>query len=109
MDKDDTYRRYILDAIAKIEKYVNGMTYQQFAADDLVQDGVVRELEIIGESAKRLSESFKANALKIPWKKVAGARDVLIHDYMSVDLEVVWKTVTDDLPSLKTALTNLKG
>lgn len=104
MDKDATYKQHILDAMAKIEKFVHGLSYEQFLTNDLVQDGVIRELEIIGESAKRLSQPLKAATPKIPWKEIAGTRDVLIHDYMSVDLEIVWKTVTDDLPALKSAL-----
>ncbi len=106
MDKDGIYSRHILDAIAKIEKYVAGLDQDQFSANDLVQDAVVRELEIIGEAVKRLSEPFKVKSPQLPWKAIAGTRDVLIHDYISVDAEIVWKTVQDDLPILKSVLTS---
>ncbi len=104
MERDDIYRRHILDAIARIEKFTHGLNYEQFCANDLVQAGVVRELEIIGEAAKRLSEPFKIETKQIPWRKITGTRDFLIHDYVGVNLEVVWKTIADDLPSLKSAL-----
>lgn len=104
MDKNDIYRRHILDAIAKIEKYIHGVDEEQFAVNDLVQDGVVRELEIIGEAVKRLSATFKTRAPELPWKAIAGTRDILIHEYISVDVEIVWKTIKDDLPILKAAL-----
>ncbi|MEK7537388.1 MAG: DUF86 domain-containing protein [Patescibacteria group bacterium] len=104
MDKDDIYKRHILDAIAKIERYINGVDQKKFAVDELVQDGVVRELEIIGEAVKRLSAKFKTRAPELPWKAIAGTRDILIHEYISVDVEIVWKTIKDDLPILKAAL-----
>lgn len=104
MDKDDIYRRHILDAIAKIERYVTGIDQAHFVTNDLIQDGVVRELEIIGEAVKRLSGTYKASMPNLPWKAMAGTRDILIHEYISVDVEIVWKTITDDLPTLKAKL-----
>lgn len=72
------------------------------------QDGIIRELEIIGEAAKKLSNDFKENNASIPWRKVIGMRDklILIHDYFEVDAAAVWKTVKEDIPAFKRELLN---
>lgn len=103
MDRDNIYKRHILDAITAIEEYVQNKTFDDFANDRLLQDGVVRKLEVIGEASKRLSEEFK-NRVNLPWKKITGTRDKLIHDYFEVDLEAVWKTTTEDLLEVKNKL-----
>ena len=104
MKDDAPYVLHILEAIAKIERYTNGMLYEAFVANELVQDGVVRELQIIGEAAKRLSENFKARHSEIPWKKITGTRDKLIHDYFETNVELIFEVVERDLPELKAAL-----
>jgi len=71
----------------------------------LIVDGVIREIEIIGEAAKRLSDSLKGKYPDIPWKDVCGMRDRLIHDYFGVDLDDVWRTAQEDLGDLKNVLT----
>lgn len=101
--KDElVYVRHIVDAIAAIEQFTAGHDYASFSINKMTQDAVIRELEIIGEASKRLSEAFKLSLPDIPWKNIAGMRDKLIHDYFGVNLEAVWKTVQDDLPPLKT-------
>ena len=67
----------------------------------MVQDGVIRQFEIIGEASKRLSDSIRVQYPEVPWKDMAGMRDVLIHDYINVEIDIVWKTVKDHLPQLK--------
>ena len=104
MDKDNVYAQHILDAIVSIEKFIAGGDYEKFSNDQLLQDGVVRELEIIGEATKKLSEAFKKSIPSLPWKDIAGMRDKLIHDYFSVDLEEVWKAATEDIELLKKEL-----
>lgn len=103
--KDDTvYKKHILDAIEKIEGYVHDVEKDVFMHDFLIQDGVVRELEIIGEAAKSFSPEFKEKTPAIPWREVVGMRNKLIHEYFEVDLDAVWKTVEEDVPFLKNEL-----
>ena len=108
MQKDDTvYLRHILDAISKIEEYVAGAGYQSFTQNTLVQDAVMRQLEIIGEAAKRISPALKDEYVHIPWKNMAGMRDKLIHDYFGVDIDAVWATLVQDIPALKREVTEI--
>lgn len=101
MKSDLPYLKHILDAISKIEKYVKSMELEKFLKDSKTQDAVVRELEVIGEATKRLSEETRQRCPEVPWTEVAGTRDRLIHAYFDVDLAEVWKTVERDLPQLK--------
>ncbi len=101
MDKDKLYIEHIVQAIGKIGQYIDGITFEYFKEDSLIQDGVVRELEIVGEAARQVSESTKQKYKKIPWHKISGMRNKLIHEYFGVDIEVVWKTATKDLKTLK--------
>ncbi len=78
-----------------------------FMADDKTQDAVVRNLEIIGEAAKRLSDDLRNKHPEIPWKQAAGLRDVLSHDYMSIDLTIVWNVIDARLPALREAARDL--
>jgi len=102
--KDRLYLRHILDAIVRIESYLRDMGRPDFDATPLLQDGVIRQLQIIGEAAKRLSPSLKDALSTIPWREVTGMRDKLTHDYMGVDLDAVWKTAAEDLGPLKAAV-----
>jgi uncharacterized protein with HEPN domain len=104
MEKDKLYVKHILDAINLIEGYVKDINYEKFLENKLIQDGVVRELEIIGEAAKNLSSEFKNSRKEIPWIDITGMRNKLIHEYFGVDLEAVWEVVEDDLLLLKKEL-----
>ena len=104
---DDVYLEHILESIRKIEDFVNGITKFEFAQSVLIQDAVIRNIEIIGEATKKISKQFTQSHPEIPWQDMAGMRDKLIHDYLDVDLEVVWKTVESDLPLLKELIQNL--
>ncbi len=94
----------ISDAARRIEEYIRGMTFEEFEKDTKTQDAVVRNIEIVGEAVKRLSSGFKRRHPNVPWKQMAGMRDVIIHRYFGVALDIVWKVATKDLPEAITRL-----
>jgi uncharacterized protein with HEPN domain len=106
VSRDTLYLRHILDAMEKIERYAQ-VGHDEFVAESLRHDAVIRQLEIVGEAAKRLSPQVLSRSPEVPWRQVAGMRDVLIHDYMGVDLERVWNVVQQDLPSMRRAVEEL--
>jgi len=87
----------ILEAIRRIKAYIAGMAYESFLQDMKTQDAVARNLEIIGEAVKNLSEEIRERHKTIPWKSMAGVRDRLIHHYFGISLDVVWEIVTTEL------------
>ncbi len=110
MEKEDlVYVQHIRDAILKVEKYTRSCDYDDFKVNDLIQDGVIRQIEIIGEATKRLSPEFRGKYPILPWKDIAGMRDKLIHHYLGVDIEAVWKTVKEDIPLLKREIGKILG
>lgn len=103
MTRDAVNLRHILDAITKIERYVE-VGHEQFLSDSLRQDAAIRQLEIVGEATKRLSPAFRRAHPEVPWKLMAGMRDVLIHAYDDVDLAVVWRVTQRSIPDLKSKI-----
>lgn len=107
MKSDDVYLHHILDAIIQVETYVVGVNEAEFYRERMVQDAVVRQLEIIGEASRRLSDDFCAKHTKIPWRAIIGMRNRIAHDYINVDVKIVWEVVQHDLPNLKDYISNL--
>ena len=102
MQRDDSvYLKHIRDAILKIEGYTKRVSASSFQKNTLIQDAVIRQIEIIGEATKRLSDQTRVAYQDIPWDDIAGMRNKLIHDYFGVDIEKVWLTVLKDIPTLK--------
>ena len=102
MKKDPKiFLKHILDSIAEIEKNLKGVSEAEFKKLVSKQDAVIRRLEIIGEAAKNIPGNIRLKYQFVPWKKIAGSRDVLIHQYFEVDLEAVWDAATKDIIQLK--------
>lgn len=106
MKDDKVYLKHILDAIGAIEEYTQA-GHQAFSTTRMMQDAVIRNLEIIGEAVKNLSSSLRTGHPEIPWQRIAGLRDILIHQYFGVDMESVWGVVINRLPELKQAVEHL--
>jgi uncharacterized protein with HEPN domain len=94
----------IREAIAKIERYTAGLNQTTFEADEKSVDAVVRNLEIIGEAARQLPEEFTRRNPQIEWRKIAGLRNRIVHDYFGLDLQIIWQIILNDLPALKRGL-----
>jgi uncharacterized protein with HEPN domain len=101
--KDDrVYLKHILRCVSRIEEYAVGGR-DAFMASHLIQDGVIRNLQTLAESSQRLSEGLKVSQPAVDWKGLAGFRNVLVHDYLGVDLELVHRAVVRDVPTLRAA------
>jgi uncharacterized protein with HEPN domain len=97
----------VLDAIEKIERYTAGLTFDQFEANEMVLDAVVRNLEIIGEATRYIPATLRERYTQIEWSRVVGFRNIVIHAYFAVDVEIVWTIATQRLSELKTVLTGM--
>jgi len=97
---DELYLQHMLEAVTKIETYT-AVGRDEFMATSHWHDAAIRQLEIVGEATKRLSNHLKERNPDIPWRRIAGLRDILIHNYMGVDLNAVWEITQKDVPRLK--------
>jgi uncharacterized protein with HEPN domain len=104
--EDHVYLAHVRDAVERIDAFTSGGR-EQFFADPMVQDAVIRNLEVIGEAVKSLSEELRSANPDVPWKQIAGMRDVLIHHYFGVKLETVWQVVAVQLPRLSRRIQQL--
>ena len=109
MQRDATYVRHMLDAIEQINSFLIGMTYAQFVVDPKTAFAIIKLIEILGEAAHHLSDEFKTAHLEIPFAKIIGMRNQLIHQYAEVDLETVWQVHEEHLESLRNALQKSMG
>ena len=98
------YLKDISESIESIEDFVKGMTQEQFENDDKTSSAVIRKLEIIGEASKYIPEVIRNKYTEIPWKEMAGMRDKLIHAYSKVDFKLVWMTIKQRIPEIKSLL-----
>ncbi|MDP3028281.1 MAG: DUF86 domain-containing protein [Deltaproteobacteria bacterium] len=95
------YLKDILEAMASIEAFVEGMDFEAFRADDKTSSAVIRKLEILGEAAKKIPDEIRLSYPQVPWKEMAGMRDRLIHFYAGVDYPLVWRTIKERLPEVR--------
>lgn len=107
-ERDDLYLEHVLQAITLIERFTAGGR-DVFFGDEMVQSAVIRQLEIVGEAVRRLSDELRTHEPAVPWRDIAGTRDKLIHGYFIVKLDIVWNVVVQDLPSLKLHVRRILG
>jgi uncharacterized protein with HEPN domain len=105
--EDTDFVNDIREAIQRITSYLGGLAYDDFLKDNKTQDAVIRNIEIIGEAAKGISEELRAETPHIPWKSMAAMRDRLIHHYFGINLDIVWHVISEELPELAPELAAL--
>ena len=108
MKEDLAFIEHILDSIKAIEKFSKNLKKEKLTSNRLKQSAIVREIEIIGEAVKNVSESLKNKHREIEWKEIAGTRDKMIHHYFGVDLNIVWDIIKINLPDLKDKVLKIK-
>jgi len=110
MKKSDfVYLQDMMRALKVIETYLNGVSFNEFVKNQMRQDATIRQLEILGEAANKLSVNFKQNNPDFPLRQVISMRNFLIHGYDDLDLEIVWKTLQENIPQLKSSLDKAKS
>lgn len=108
MKKDPKiFLAHIIESVELIEEYSREITQAHFLKDRVLQDAIIRRLEVIGEAVKSLPNSVRIQSPEIPWKQMAGMRDMLIHEYFDVDLILTWRVVRQELPKVKLKILEL--
>ena len=102
--RDAAYLLDMLQAAEKVERYVRGKTFDDFLRDEVLCDAVERNIEIIGEAARRISQTFKQDHPDIPWRKIIAQRNVLVHEYENIAIEELWRVAIFHIPELIRAL-----
>jgi len=108
--KDRPYGLYasdMLESMARIERYVKGLSYNEFVRSEIVIDAVIRNLEVMGEAAKNVPDEVKDAHPEIPWKRIVGLRNIVIHDYLGIDLENIWRIATKNIPEVRPLVARL--
>jgi uncharacterized protein with HEPN domain len=100
---------HILESINLIENYIVDEKKEDFFESQLLQDAIIRRIGIIGEAVKNINEKIKEEYPEIPWKSIAGMRDILIHQYFGVDLNLTWEVIKEDLPKLKKKILKIQS
>ena len=90
----------LIEAIRRITSYIGGLTYEQFLEDSKTQDAVIRNLQVIGEAAKKLSQPLRKVHPHLPWKEMAGMRDRIVHEYFGIKFDIVWTVANQELPAV---------
>ena len=109
MKKDiNIFLEHILESIYLIEEYIKDKSKSEFLKLTQLQDSVIRRITIIGEAIKNIPDDFKETHPKIPWKQIIGMRDILIHQYFGIDLNLTWEVIEKDLPKLKKQIVSIK-
>ena len=106
---DLVFIEHILESIKAIENFSKNLSKAELASNRLKQSAIIREIEIIGEAVKNISESLKKEYQEIKWRDIAGTRDKMIHHYFGVDLDIVWNIIHQDLLLLKKQIINIKN
>ncbi|MCC7048511.1 MAG: DUF86 domain-containing protein [Alphaproteobacteria bacterium] len=99
--RDDDFLHHILQAIERIDTYLQSVDRLQFMADAMMQDAVIRNIEIIGEATRRLSTDLTVANAEVPWREIAGMRNRLAHGYFAINITTVWNVAQKDLPMLR--------
>lgn len=107
-ESNQVYIVHMLECIERVKTYTAGGE-SVFRQSQLIQDAVIRNLQVMTESSQRLSESTKLTAPDVPWRSISGFRNIMVHDYLGLDLDVIWSVVSQDLPPLEIALSRIKG
>lgn len=109
MKQDNVYLKHIYDDISFILNETDKLDYNSFLESEIYTRAFSRSLEIIGEAVKSLSSDFKDSHSEIEWKKIAGMRDKLIHEYFRIDYEIMWDVITNKLPTMNTEIKRILG
>lgn len=107
MKDDRLYLIHIIECLHRVENYTRDYDQEKFMDSPMVQDAVIRNLQVMAESTQKLSETLKEAHPEVDWYRIAGFRNVLVHDYLGVDLDIVWQVIVKDLPGLKQVISSL--
>lgn len=104
---DAVYLHHMMDAIDEIQGYIQGRSRSDLESDHMFRDAVIRQLQIIGEACRGISEELRRRNPEVPWRRIIGTRNRIIHAYFSVDLAVIWDVATSELPALRVQLASI--